>query len=107
MWRSPRTRRPRWSGRSKAVEYPEESFEIAVSNRQGNIRKKLVFARDPVEVMRSDSIIYYYHLLCNNLVLFTDRITPEDLEVTRTSPVDFEEWQTRAQDSSRNPRLYP
>ena len=41
---------------------------------------------------------------CNNLVLFTDRITPEDLEVRKSLPVDFEEWRTKVKETLRGQR---
>ena len=41
---------------------------------------------------------------CNNLVLFTDRITPEALEVTKSLPVDFEEWRTKVKETLRGQR---
>ncbi len=38
---------------------------------------------------------------CNNLVLFTDRLTPDDLEFLKSLPVDFEEWRAEVKGTSR------
>ena len=42
---------------------------------------------------------------CNNLVLFTDRLTPDDLVLRKPLPVDFEEWRAEVKETSRSRRF--
>ena len=63
---------------------------------------------DAAYFLDSDGLIVpSAHWQCNNLVLFTDRLTPDDLEQRESLPVDFEEWRTEVRQTSRSRRSTP
>ena len=61
---------------------------------------------DAAYFLDSDGLIVpSAHWQCNNLVLFTERLTPDDLEVLTSLPVDFEEWRSKVKVTSRSRRF--